>query len=397
MNIRESIRKKLHEAVGVIPGVDLTANKIYRALTNSLENDDWSLGDWEQQGDKTYEYSGDFSVGKFNLDGVNLNLVLINTPEIDTIALQEMGLASQSSFDFDTKEYEQNLHDNELYIQIKLLVNFENDVISDLDDEFNQYLVNWIEKNKTKILSSISHEVAHSYAILIKHPTTALDRAFYEGAVEVRLGSVEPVGDLLFALYFSNEVENLVRPNELNTMFKENKITPKQFYEALTSSRVYKKYKQMRDFNYDDFVHDLETNHMDEINDVFIEAKAPMRIMKLPPKQKVLELLELISMNLRLRTKESLLNTVISPKEKFLANVFGDSGLQDDTKEYILSNLSKVLKRYPEDGEMFTKKIIKDLNIIGDKMTKKISKLYSLVNETEPQLTKVEKYKRHKN
>ena len=41
-------------------------------------------------------------------------------------------------------------------------------------------------------------------------------------------------------------------------------------------------------------------------------------------------------------------------------------------------------------------KIIKELNIIGDKMTKKISKLYSLVNETEPQLTKVEKYKRHK-
>ena len=150
MNIRKSIRKKLQEAVGVIPNVDLTANKIYRALIGSLENDDWSLDDWMQQEDKDYEYSGDFTVGKFDLDGVNLNLVLMNTDDTDTIALQEMGLGSQSIYDFDTKEYEQNLVNNELHIQIKLLVNFDNDVISDLGDEFNQYLVDWIEKNKSK-------------------------------------------------------------------------------------------------------------------------------------------------------------------------------------------------------------------------------------------------------
>ena len=398
MNIRKSVRKKLQEAVGVIPNVDLTSNKIYRALIGSLENDDWSLDDWMQQQDKDYEYSGDFTVGKFDLDGVNLNLVLMNTDDTDTIALQEMGLGSQSIYDFDTKEYEQNLVNNELHIQIKLLVNFDNDVISDLGDEFNQYLVDWIEKNKSKMLSSISHEVAHSYAILIKHPQNALDRAYYEGAVQVGVGSIEPVGDLLFALYFSHEVENLVRPNELNTLFKQNKVTPKQFYEALTSTRVYRKYQKMRDLNYDDFVNDLSTNYIDEINKLFRKINAPYQVMMLPPKQKVLELLKVISMNLRERTKQSLLNIVVSPKEQFFIQQLqlGDDGLEQDTKDYIVSNLTKVLKRYPKEGQMFTKKLIKELNIIGDKMTKKISKLYSLVNETEPQLTKVEKYKRHK-
>ena len=85
-------------------------------------------------------------------------------------------------------------------------------------------------------------------------------------------------------------------------------------------------------------------------------------------------------------------------KEQFFIQQLqlGDDGLEQDTKDYIVSNLTKVLKRYPKEGQMFTKKLIKELNIIGDKMTKKISKLYSLVNETEPQLTKVEKYKRHK-
>ena len=278
MNIRKSVRKKLQEAVGVIPNVDLTSNKIYRALIGSLENDDWSLDDWMQQQDKDYEYSGDFTVGKFDLDGVNLNLVLMNTDDTDTIALQEMGLGSQSIYDFDTKEYEQNLVNNELHIQIKLLVNFDNDVISDLGDEFNQYLVDWIEKNKSKMLSSISHEVAHSYAILIKHPQNALDRAYYEGAVQVGVGSIEPVGDLLFALYFSHEVENLVRPNELNTLFKQNKVTPKQFYEALTSTRVYRKYQKMRDLNYDDFVNDLSTNYIDEINKLFRKINAPYQV-----------------------------------------------------------------------------------------------------------------------
>ena len=114
MNIRKSIRRKLQEAVGVIPNVDLTANKIYRALINSLENNKRSINDWKKNKQAVYEYSGDFSVGQFELDGVNLNLVLENTSDVDTIVLRQMGLASNSTFDFDTKEYEQSLHDNEL-------------------------------------------------------------------------------------------------------------------------------------------------------------------------------------------------------------------------------------------------------------------------------------------
>ena len=231
---------------------------------------------------------------------------------------------------------------------------------------------------------------------MIKHPQNALDRAYYEGATAIGIGPVEPLNDLIFALYFSHEVENLVRPNELNTLFTTKKITPKEFYDALTSSRVYKNYKQMRDFNYDYMKEVLESQYIKQIDKVLRKANAPEDVLNSTPEEKVITLLNLISYNLREHTKSSLLATVVSPKEQFFAGLLGDRGLSDDTREYIISNLSRVLKRYPEDGELFAKKIIKELNIVGDKMIKKISKLYSLVNSEEQPITKVEKYKRHK-
>ena len=95
--------------------------------------------------------------------------------------------------------------------------------------------------------------------------------------------------------------------------------------------------------------------------------------MMLPPKQKVLELLKVISMNLRERTKQSLLNIVVSPKEQFFIQQLqlGNDGLEQDTKDYIISNLTKVFKRYPVEGQMFTKKLIKELKkylIVGLKV-----------------------------
>ena len=397
MNIRNTIKKNLQEIVGVIPNVDATANKIYRSLISTLESDKWTANDWLNKKDKEYNFSGDFSVGEFDVDNVNINLVMKNNEHADDIVLSEMGLGIGAEIENDSK-FVQNLPDDEINIQIVLWVNFDSENIKNSKNDFNQYVVNFIEDNKPKFISSLSHEVGHAYAVLKKHPISVLQRAYYEGSMAIRFPRIVPIQNIIFDFYFAHMIEDLVRPNELDTLFKDAKVTPKEFYDALTNSRVYKRFKEMRDFNYENIIQDLKDNYMDAIDELFTEAGAPEEILSLSDEDKVNALLDFTSQQLRTATTHKLLDMVIdeNPTIKMMVNLLGSRALPRNKLNYFNQSTSKILKKFPEDGQQFLKRAIKDLNILGDKMTKKISKLYSIVNNKEYELSKIEKYKRHK-
>jgi len=397
MNIRNTIKKSLKEAVGVIPNVDATANKIYRSLISTLESDKWTSNDWLNKKDKEFNFSGDFSVGEFDVDNVNINLVMKNNKHADDIVLSEMGLGISPEIK-DTSKFVQNLPDDEINIQIVLWVNFDSEDIKNSKGDFNQYVVNFIENNKPKFISSLSHEVSHAYAVLKKHPISVLQRAYYEGSMAIRFPRIEPIQSIIFDFYFAHMIEDLVRPNELDTLFKEAKVTPKEFYDALTNSRIYKRFKEMRDFNYENIIQDLKDSYMDAIDELFTEVGVPNEVFSFSDDEKIDALLDFTSSQLRNATTHKLLNMVIdeNPTIEMMVDLLGPRALPRNKLNYFNQSTSKILKKFPEDGQQFLKLAIKDLNILGDKMTKKIAKLYSIVNNKKPELSKVEKYKRHK-
>ena len=392
-------KKNLQEVVGVIPNVDETANKLYRGIVSSIENDDWSIDVWRHSDSKKFEFYGDFNVGEYNIDKANINLIIkdANIHDKSLFVLAEMGLAIGASVNRQNFKFRQELPNDEISIQIVIVTDFDRDEVQDLGDDFNKYVAEWIESKRTNIISSLSHEVAHAYGVLKQHPLSTLQRAYYEGAQKIQLPNIKPIQNIIFDFYFGHLLENLVRPNELDTLFKENKITPKQFYEALTSSRVYKKYQKMRDLNYDEVIQDLENNYIGEIDKVLKMAKAPIKIIRLPDNEKVIEFLSFVSAQLRSATEQSLSQFVLEPMEEMMVNFMGPQVLPKNKLDYMMDSVTKMIKRFPEDGEKFLNKTIKDMNIEGDKMTKKISKLYSIVASQEKKpLSNLEKYKRHK-
>jgi len=397
MKLRESIKKKIDEVAGVIPNVNATANKLYKGIISSIESDNWSVDDWQQKESKELKFYGDFNVGEFNIDTAEINLIIKDVNIKEILALHEMGLAISANVNRDTYEFNQTLPEEKIMIQIIFVTDFDNEDVKSLGDEFNDYLVNWLETNKTKIISSLSHEVAHAYGVLKKHPINTLQRAYYEGTQMIGFPKIEPMREIIFDFYFSHFIENLVRPNELDTMFKTNKVTPKQFYKALTSSRVYTRFKRMRDMNYENVIEDLKNNYINEINELFVYANAPDSVLNLPDDEKIIEFLDFTSSQLRGATEHVLNEFVLEPLDMMMVRVLGNNSLSADKRDYIIKNTSKIMKRFPEDGVKFLKNTIKDMNREGDKMTKKISKLYHIVASQEKKpLSKLEKYKRHK-
>jgi hypothetical protein len=397
MKLRESIKKKINEVAGVIPNVNETAIKLYKGIISSIQSDNWSVDDWEEKESKELEFYGDFNVGEFNIDTAEINLVIKDSNVKEILALHEMAIALLANINRDTYKLNQTLPEEKIIIQIIFATDFNNEDVKSLGNEFNDYLVNWLETNKTKIISSLSHEVAHAYGILKKHSISTLERAYYEGAQLIGFPKIDPMREIIFDFYFSHIIENLVRPNELDTMFRTNSVTPKQFYQALTSSRIYTRFKKMRDMNYEDIIEDLKNNYINEINELLVHANAPDSILNLPDDEKIIEFLDFTSRQLRGATQQTLTKYVLEPIEIEMIIILGSESLPADKRDYIIKNTSKIMKRFPEDGVKFLKNTIKDMNREGDKMTKKISKLYHIVeSQQEKPLSKLEKYKRHK-
>jgi len=397
MKLRESIKKKINEVAGVIPNVNETAIKLYKGIISSIQSDNWSVDDWEEKESKELEFYGDFNVGEFNIDTAEINLVIKDSNVKEILALHEMAIALLANINRETYKLNQTLPEEKIIIQIIFATDFNNEDVKSLGNEFNDYLVNWLETNKTKIISSLSHEVAHAYGILKKHSISTLERAYYEGAQLIGFPKIDPMREIIFDFYFSHIIENLVRPNELDTMFRTNKVTPKQFYQALTSSRVYSRFKKMRDMNYENIIEDLKNNYINEINELFVYANAPDSVLNLPDDEKIIEFLDFTSSQLRGATEQVLNKYVLEPLDMMMISVLGNKSLPADKRDYIIKNTSKIMKRFPEDGVKFLKNTIKYMNREGDKMTKKISKLYHIVkSQEEKPLSKLEKYKRHK-
>ena len=392
MNIRNTIKKSLKEAVGVVPHIHETAEKIYRSLANALSNDSWSLNKWQNEEEKEFHFSGDFRMGDTIFSDAK---VLVRVEESDTeepIETNKMAVALEVERLPDLS-LEQGIGDDTLNIIIVFDINFDSEDVIQSSGRFGDFMSDFMQSEKPTIISSLSHEIKHAYDATKSKKMQPISRAYYKGVQNIGVGPIKPLQKLLFGLYFIHFVENSVRPNEIHSLLVSNNITPKQFYDFITNQRVYKIFAEYRDLTYENFYNNLKTNYMEEI-DGFFQHIGFLQYKRMDDDQKVEKLLDVISTGLRNSTIQELEQLIFdSEGEMKLAQL----GLGARNKIlYMIKNSGVVNRRFSDDGEKTFRNEIKDMNRISDKMVKKISKLYSLVNNQEPELSKVEKYKRHK-
>lgn len=231
-----------------------------------------------------------------------------------------------------------------------------------------------------KTISILAHEIKHQYDDYKIGYESYKKRVDYDSKANVRIGRISTVNNLIVKMYFIHSVENLVRPSELYSLIKTGNITREQFYKFFTENEIFKKLKIIKNTTYQNFIQNLKDN-IDEIKTAF-DAN-DIDYQGLTDDQIIYKILK-ITINYLAKSKASGIQNLLA--DNALELQFGFIGKKKKYFENYLESLNFNL----DNPEAFFKKEIKIMNILADKMIKKLSKLYDMIETgNEKKLTEI--------
>jgi hypothetical protein len=222
--------------------------------------------------------------------------------------------------------------------------------------------------NKVEFLSSLSHELMHSYSFRKQGSTSSKEQAKYRTYSETKVG-IPPIDKFIFALYFTHSIENIVRPTELESQLKSHNVTKKQFYDFFTKTKLYGFLKSIQTETYEDlrneiklFVPRLRDYLRDEKDMTDIDEKSDDEVIDI-----VLDLThEVISRTTAGQMHQMLMNSPI----EMLIGFVGE-------KDKFFRRFLREIQKYKNGPEFFSAQF-EFFRDISTKMIKKLSKLYSV-------------------
>lgn len=387
--MRELIRKILKEAVGVPKDIELAAENLFIDIVNGLKDMDFSDGSEEFKLELS-NYDDRYSFSDFTPEEINFSFDLAEFPIDNPDGIKDPLVAGMSvtSKSFPNQKFE-IVHIDVEKIDMSLIFavpeNFEEDIKS---SQIIEYLV----KNKSKMVSSLAHELKHAYDNFVKPMGEKISqRVKYATQNSFKIGLL-PIDKLLFSLYFTNAVENSVRPTEIFTDLKSMDTTQQNFLTNLNSLKTIKELKAMSTFTYEDLINGLKEN-MDSIDNLLSKVSGYPKPTN-TDEEKITAALE-ISHNLILNQMKThfddITNSIVfSPNQLLssLLSIFGGTS-EDNEIEKIQKKMLKDLFKYSNNPEMWFKYQIDKMNKEANKLYKVLAKLYSLMPSKTTYLKKI--------
>jgi hypothetical protein len=247
-------------------------------------------------------------------------------------------------------------------------------------------LVNVLKEKEEKVLSSISHELKHTYA----HEKTPYEsfktNSQYSAAQDIHLGEIDPMNTFFHYLYFLHRTENLVRPSQLYSQMLSGKITKSQFKKFFEENETVATLQDAKNLTFDGLKDKLR-NYLPQINDFFdyLEQNGYKKINRENGDEEIINtFLHIIYnslINTRLEHFKSLLLRTFSPLDALFARLSGaDNGMEDRQK--MMNDYVKKAQKYKNYRDFFGNEI-KIINFAADKMIRKLGKLYDMApNDT---------------
>jgi hypothetical protein len=348
------MKKNLKEAVGVPANIHETSEKIYKKVFNwvkNLKEEDLLPGVGAQK-----DFRGQFQIADYPFSTVRIKLGVEPHKKITEPELMSMSVQTQSK---KTEEFKlQTVKSKTINILILILV--------PKGWDFNE-LPSFFEKIKNEIIENFSHELKHAYDHEKKEFDSMEKRAIYQGVVGGGIG-IDAIDRFIHDIYFTSANENLVRPSEVLSALKANKISQKDFLKFLTSHSTYQNLKRIQNFSFEQFTKDIlsKPKQVDKLLKKIGFDPTTMR-----DKTKVRRVLE--------ATYNYIVNTTITNYKDMLKQSMWDElmGFQGE-QQVMFTNFIKKVTRFkkPED---FYKYYEKEFKIVADEMIRKISKVYSLI------------------
>jgi hypothetical protein len=369
IRIKESQYTKLNEAVGVPTNIVEVAQELYDKIISSLNPND-NINSFIK---KKITLKGDFQINdyKFKTIKVSFSVDDINDytnpdGELPRILLQ--GMTHHGKVKMNAKfnyEVDQNMN------KVELSITFAID-----SDVTTQEVIDEFKKERVIMVSSLAHELKHAYDESVDPIVKTHKRVDYKIGSQRKFGNIPPLNNLLGYMYFAHTTENLVRATELYAALEESGITKKDFYKFITNHKVYENYKKGANLSYEKLREDLKLI-IPQIKETFNDNN-----IDYPENISDDDMVDLTLVQFF----KTLLQWKAGSMQEFLSDDFMESmfGFRGAKQRYFDKYLSKIT-RFGGDYERFFRYEINQTRNICLKMTKKLSKLYSLIKDKTPQ------------
>jgi hypothetical protein len=364
-------RNLLIEAVGVPEGIIEVAETLYDVVLGLSKK-------MNKDSEQNFNTNIDLKISDVHIKHLELTIKVEEEEWYDSdFEVSRFGVITDFKFD-------ENL---------LLKVNDKNDsivMIMDFiskDDEWSpQDVSKLLEKDKIHFISIFAHELKHKFDKQKKITDLIKRDIDYHAVSSAGLNFGIPViQQFLRNSYLIHGTENLVRPTEIATRMKLKNIKKEEFVDFLKNDKVFQDLNNIRNFSYDYLVERLK-NEMDYV-DRLLDHIEYDDYEKLSPEEKIKVVLELVYINLA-NTKSESFDLMTRKRPEGLEGFLKHLGITQPKKrskelERFRDKFISQLAKY-EDREIdFFKDECERFNYDTTKLIKKISKIYSLIENKD--------------
>lgn len=389
----------LHEAVGVPTGITTLASKLFSSILEKLDSSQVSF-DIEDGDPKKY---------RFETREVTINFMLplegkINDYEVREfsvkIAIHEVNRPTEESpevtgayfspkIDIDRKSFKMKyISSDRIDLGIRLEFPWTNSVSKSF---WTEQVAKLIRENKSEVISSLGHELMHSYDLaFVKGGTEFEEIADYQGVSNLRFG-IPTVDKFFFYLYFMSKCESVVRSAEIASRMEAQGTTQEQFSEFIQKNQTWTMLKDISKWTYTGFRQELIDN-VEKIKESLNHNKIGTDGLS---EEQVADLIEELMLNNIFSAKSETLDDLLEdPKYsaydnelmRMVAKMTGRAIEEDpdlEEKRRFMKSFAERMKKDMKDPKKYFENKERMFNFESNKLLKKISKLFSMATDTK--------------
>jgi len=236
-------------------------------------------------------------------------------------------------------------------------------------------ILDWWEKSRAEIISTLAHEFKHLFDEQLKKAEKLSDRSAYIATRKMMADPNSALEYLGHIIYFTHLIESLVRPTEILAYLEENKVSKKDFIKFLTDNSTWKKLKELSEFKIEDFKNKLIQNKKNRLNSEVYKLIGD-NAKFLTDEEKVDRLL--INFYYKIVTED------LSAFTSILSNDNFEWGFEfPENKKRALDAHFKRISRFQNEPLEYFDYMEKYINTVSTQILKKISKLYDLLPDDD--------------
>lgn len=383
---------KSFEAVGVPEGLVDISNKLYTLIIKRLKDGFYSINEEDSEPGE-YRYPtrhiyfntsipmnskiNDYQIERFN---VTIDLDVVDFPEDmeETGSRERLAGAGYSpKVKLDRKNfkiiYEE---DGDVDIQIRFTFHEPKTKLDNENDYWPEILIETLNDNKTRVISSLGHELMHSYDLgHVKKEEEYWDSSKYQTYSKLRFG-IKQIDEFFYYLYYTTRCESIVRSVEVASSMDAQGIDQDKFEEYLSSNETYKMLKEINNWTYEGMLNKLRAD-IKNIRQIFSSGDSNSD-SKISDDAFIENVLRYVVHAINDKSLDELTNKLTVPKLFGMDLIDPEDDATSKEKTDYVNSFIKIARKEVGNPLKYFKDKEKFFHETTNKLIKKLSKLYSI-------------------